>query len=61
MQQNGIVFVIVVLDGKKRNRFSRVFAPGVLDIERDKQFISTIISFISSTFGNKNQKFQCRK
>lgn len=64
MQQNGIVFVIVVLDGKKGIRFSRVFAPGVLDIERDKQFISTIISFISSTFGNikiKNSNVESKK
>jgi mRNA degradation ribonuclease J1/J2 len=52
MQQNGIVFIVVALDHKRGIRYSRVFAPGVLDIERDKDFFHTLTSFIGETFGN---------
>lgn len=52
MQQNGIVFLIVILDGKKGIRYSKVFAPGILDHERDKPFIQQIQTFISDNFGN---------
>jgi len=52
MQQNGIVFIVVVLDGKKGIRYSKVFAPGILDIERDKPFFQQIQSFINDHFGN---------
>jgi ribonuclease J len=52
MQQNGIVFIVVVLDGKKGIRYSKVFAPGILDIERDKPFFQQIQSFINEHFGN---------
>jgi hypothetical protein len=51
MQQNGIVFIVIAVDGKKGIRFTRIFAPGLLDIERDKQFVNTIASHINSHFG----------
>ncbi len=52
MQQNGIIFIVVALDHKRGIRYSRVFAPGILDIERDKQFFHTLTAFISENFGN---------
>ncbi len=56
MQKNGIVFIVVVLDGKKGIRYIKVFAPGILDIDRDKQFINQISSFINNNFGNLKLK-----
>ena len=64
MQQNGVVFIVVALDGKKGIRYSKIFAPGVLDIERDKQFINQIVGFISNNFGSlklKNTNIDSKK
>ena len=52
MQQNGIVFVVIVMDNKRGIRYVRIFAPGVLDIERDKEFFQRIIAFINDNFGD---------
>jgi len=52
MMMQGIVFIILVLDGKKGIRYVKTFAPGVLDIERDKEFFQKINQYISEKFGN---------
>jgi hypothetical protein len=51
MMMQGIVFVIVVLDGKKGIRYSRIFAPGVLDMERDKEFFQKLTGYLNDNFG----------
>jgi ribonuclease J len=52
MMIQGIVFVIIVLDGKKGIRYVRTFAPGLLDLERDKEFFQKINQYIMEHFGN---------
>lgn len=64
MQQNGVVFIVIVLDGKKGIRYSKVFAPGILDSDKDKQFIGTISNFIQNNFGSikiKNTNVDSKK
>jgi ribonuclease J len=55
MQQNGIVFVVINTDSRDRSiRYVKIFAPGILDIERDKGFITFLCSFIKDNFNNLN-------
>lgn len=64
MQQNGIIFIVMLLDGKKGLRQTKVFAPGVLDMDRDRQFINKIIDFISNGFSEikpKNVNVESKK
>jgi ribonuclease J len=55
MRDNGIVFIIINCDGKGV-KYVRVFGPGILDSEKDKNMINAIIDIIKTMFSNNNIK-----
>ncbi len=57
MQQHGVVFIVISTNGKDRSiRYVKIFAPGVLDYERDNVFIRHLTSYIKENFNNVNTK-----
>jgi ribonuclease J len=56
MQQNGIVFVVIIIDGKNGIKHIRILAPGLIDMDKDKQFLNTMLAFVKEYYNNNKIK-----